>query len=116
MRLNTCLDVIVGSESGKDASRFDECVTALSENGMYVSTTKTRPRGAQLPITIFVGDSAVRVVGLVLYNFDRATSPLRTPGMGIKFVQIRPEDQELIRAFIEKQLTDDLPKNARRKP
>ncbi len=110
VRLNTCLDVIVGSESGTDASRFDECVTALSESGMYVSTAKTRAKGMQLPITIFLGDSVIKVVGMVLYSFDSTTSPLRKPGMGIKFVQIRPEDQALIRAFIEKQLTDDLPK------
>ncbi len=110
VRLNTCLDVIVGNESGVDASRFDECVTALSENGMYVSTTKTRAKGMLLPITIFLGNSAIKVDGVVLYSFDRSNGPLRTPGMGIKFVRIRPEDQALIRAFIETQLTDGLPK------
>ncbi len=113
VRLNTYLDVIVGNESGTDASRFDECVTALSENGMYVSTTKTRPKGLQLPITIFLGDSVIKVVGMVLYSFDSSKSPLRKPGMGIKFVTIRPDDQALIRAFIDKQLTDDLPKAPR---
>jgi CheY-like chemotaxis protein len=110
VRLNTCLDVIVGKESGTDASRFDECVTALSESGMYVSSAKTRPKGMQLPITIFLGNSIVKVVGMVLYSFDSSKSPLRKPGMGIKFIDIRPEDQALIRAFIDKQLTDDLPK------
>lgn len=109
VRLNTCLDVIVGSESGTDASRFDECVTALSESGMYVSTTKTRPKGIQLPITLFLGNAVIKIVGMVLYSFDRSTGPLRTPGMGIKFVRISPADQALIRAFIEKQLTDGLP-------
>ena len=110
VRLNTCLDVIVGDEVGSNASRFDECVTALSESGMYVSSAKTRAKGTQLPITIFLGDSVVKAVGVVLYTFDSSTSPLRKPGMGIKFVQIRPEDQTLIRAYIDKQLTDDLPK------
>jgi CheY-like chemotaxis protein len=118
VRLNTCLDVIVGNESGTDASRFDECVTALSESGMYVSTTKTRPKGMQLPITLFLGNAAIKGVGMVLYSFDRSTGPLRTPGMGIKFVRISPEDRALIRAFIEKQLTDGLPTapNAGRRP
>ncbi len=116
VRLNTCLDVIVGSESGTDASMLNDCVTALSENGMYVSTTQTRPKGMQLPITLFIGNSVIKVTGVVLYSFDRMTGPLRTPGMGIKFVNIRLEDQALIKAFIEKQLTDDLPKNAGRKP
>jgi hypothetical protein len=77
VRLNTCLDVIVGNESGTDASRFDECVTALSESGMYVSTTKARPKGLQLPITVFLGDSVIKVVGMVLYSFDSSKSPLR---------------------------------------
>jgi hypothetical protein len=77
---------------------------------MYVSTTKARPKGLQLPITVFLGDSVIKVVGMVLYSFDSSKSSLRKPGMGIKFVTIRPDDQALIRAFIDKQLTDDLPK------
>ncbi len=115
VRLNTCLDVIVGSESGTDSSMLNDCVTALSENGMYVSTTQTRPKGMQLPITLFLGNSVIKATGVVLYSFDRTTGPFRTPGMGIKFVHIRPEDQALIRTFIGRQLTDDLPKNAGRK-
>ncbi len=116
VRLNTCLDVIVGNEDGTNAAMLNDCVTALSENGMYVSTTRTRPKGVQLPITLFLGNAAVKIVGMVLYSFDRSTGPLRTPGMGIKFIRISPEDQTLIKAFIEKQLTDDLPKNTGRRP
>lgn len=109
IRLNTCLDVIVDDENGAKDASIEDCVTALSENGMYVSTTRTRPTGARVPITLFLGNATIRIEGMVLYSFGRSRGPLRTPGMGIKFVRIRPEDQALIKTFIEKQITSGLP-------
>ncbi len=108
IRLNTCLNVIVGDEKNAASSVIGDYVTALSENGMFVSTTNPKPTGLQLPITIFLEDAKIRVEGVVLYSFKRGEGPLRTPGMGIKFMQIKPEDQDLIRIFIRKEITKGL--------
>ncbi len=116
IRLNTCLEVIVGNEKEDEMASIDDCVMALSENGMYVNTTRTRPPGARVPITLFLGSAKIRIEGMVLYSFDsRSRGPLRTPGMGIKFVSIGPEDRALIKAFIKKQVTSGLPPGSDRR-
>jgi hypothetical protein len=50
----------------------------------------------------------IRVVEIVLRSYKSGEGPLRTPGMGIKFTQIKPEDQAMIRAFINRQPMQDL--------
>jgi CheY-like chemotaxis protein len=104
LRLNTCLSVVLGDEN---VLRSD-CVMALSENGIYVSTSTLWPVEAELPITIFLDTAKVRIQGTVLYSFDRGNGPLGTSGMGIKFMRIKPEDKNLINAFIKKELTHGL--------
>jgi CheY-like chemotaxis protein len=108
IRINTSMNVIVGDE--KEAAHFGtgDYVTALSEHGMYISTTKPRAMGLQIPITLLLEDAKIKVEGMVLYSFQRGEGPMKTPGMGIKFVRIAPEDQNLIRVFIKKEITKGL--------
>ena len=107
IRLNTCLNVIVGDE--KSASTvINDYITALSENGMFVSTSKPKPVGLQVPVTIFLDQMKIAAEGMVLYSFQRGEGPLKTPGMGIKFVRIRQEDQDIIRVFIKREITKGL--------
>jgi len=107
IRLSVCLSVIVDNEAAADGAPID-CLTALSENGMYVSTLNPRMAGTELPFSIFLQKNVIRVMGSVLHSYKSGEGPLRTPGMGIKFTQIKPEDQETIRAFINRQLMQDL--------
>ena len=46
---------------------------------------------------------------MVLYSFKRGEGPLRTPGMGIRFMRIDSKDQTRIRIFIRRELTKGLP-------
>jgi CheY-like chemotaxis protein len=108
VRLKICLDVLVGDDTATEGSPPHDFVTALSENGMYVSTQFPRKTGSVLPFTILLDKSKINVQGTVLYSFDRGKGPLRTSGMGIKFARIKPEDQAIIRALIKKSLTEDL--------
>ncbi len=108
IRLNTCLNVLVGEEKDAASSVIGDYVTALSEQGMFVSTSKPKPVGLSVPITIFLEESKIRVEGMVLYSFDRGKGPLKTPGMGIKFARINPEDQAVIRSFIKREITKGL--------
>lgn len=75
---------------------------------MYISTSHPRKVGTLLPVTILLKDARIKVEGSVLYSFEPGKGPLRTPGMGIKFDRIRPEDLTLIRTFIREQLTRDI--------
>lgn len=107
IRLNTYLNVIVGSDKDSDTV-IGDYVSALSEQGIYISTLKPKPVGLELPITIFLENRKIRVEGMVLYCFGRGKGPLTTPGMGIKFVRINPEDQQVIKSFIGRQVTKGL--------
>jgi len=107
IRLSTTLNVIVGDEKAAYPGS-GEYITALSENGMYISTSKPKPIGLSIPLTILLEDTRIKVEGIVLYSFDRDHGPLKTPGMGIKFVRIDSEDQAIIRSFIKREITKGL--------
>jgi len=108
VRLNSCFDVMVKDEASQESLSTNDCVTALSENGMYVSTQYPRKKGALLCFTIFLGKAKIDVQGTVLYSFERGKGPLGTSGMGIKFIRIKTEDRTIIRAYIKKALTEDI--------
>jgi Tfp pilus assembly protein PilZ len=108
IRLQTCLNVMVGEERSALTSVISDYITALSEQGMFVSTSQPKPVGLQIPITIFLEDAKIVVEGMVLYSFKREEGPLKTSGMGIKFVRIKPEDQRLIKVFVKKEITKGL--------
>jgi len=108
IRLATCLNVMLGEGRDAEESVIKNYITALSEQGMFVNTEKPQPVGLGLPITIFLETNRIRLEGMVLYSFDRGKGPLKTAGMGIKFVRIGSEDQDLIRQFIRRQITKGL--------
>ncbi len=107
IRLNTCLNVIVGNDENSN-NVIGDYVSALSENGIYISTSKPKPIGLELSITIFLEGTKIHVEGMILYSFERGKGPLKTPGMGIKFVRIKPEDQRMIKYFIGREITKGL--------
>lgn len=108
IRLQTRLNVKVGDEEITANSVIDDYITALSEQGMFISTLKPKPVGIQIPITIFFEESRIKVEGMVIYSFKREDGPLKTPGMGIKIVRIDPDDQRMIRTIITKEITKGL--------
>jgi hypothetical protein len=101
----------VDNQAAADGSPID-CLTAISENGMYISTLNPRMAGTEIPFSIFLQKYVIRVMGSVLHSYKSGEGPLRTPGMGIQFTQITPEDQATIRAFINRQLIQDLASEA----
>ena len=107
-RLNICVQVIVGDEKTAEVSLDGDCVTALSENGMYISTARPHVTGESLAITLFLGNAKIRGEGVVLYSFTGNKGPMGAPGIGIKFTRINAEDRNLIRAFVKKELTQDI--------
>ena len=107
IRLQTCLTVLLGDEEKQKSSMVD-CVTALSEDGMYISTSKPLAVGIRLPMTVFLGHAIIKVQGTVLYSLDVGRGPLHTSGMGIKFTHITSKDRLLIKEYIQKDLTQDI--------
>jgi len=85
-----------------------ECVTVLSEHGMYVRTLKPSPKGTRLTVQIPLNDQIVSVIAVVLYSHNFGEGPFGEPGMGLQFVQITPQDQERVRLFIRDMIMQGL--------
>jgi twitching motility two-component system response regulator PilH len=108
IRLSTSLNVMVGDDKAAELSVISDYITALSEQGMFINTSNPRPAGTEVPITILLEQHRVKVIGTVLYSFERGKGPLRTPGMGIRFISIKSEDQAVIKDFIHREITKGL--------
>jgi CheY-like chemotaxis protein/Tfp pilus assembly protein PilZ len=107
VRLTTGLDVVVGGGQMTGAVRTEK-ITAVSEHGVYVSTDDPLAYGTSVMLTFFLPNApgrSIRVEGTVLYCHRRGESR-KEPGMGLKFRQIGPEEQELITGFITEKMTE----------
>jgi CheY-like chemotaxis protein len=99
VRLATWLDVIINTPS---ESELGAKVTAISEHGMYVGTRNPLPMGTTAQFTVYLpklATSGIKVQGQVLYS--HANESAKSPGMGVKFLQVGPEVSALIREFVK---------------
>jgi len=108
IRFRTRLGVIAEAETATERTGYEECITYLSENGLYINTDHPQPPGTVLPIVFFLRNIKIRVEAIVLYSFTRKNRPYGEPGMGLKFLHISDEDKNLIRIFIIAQLTRNI--------
>ena len=84
----------------------------LSENGMFIRTTDTKPIDTRLPISITIKNRKVNINASVIYSYGFGDYPFKEPGMGLKFEKIGPEDKDVIRIFIVEQLEQGIVKEA----
>ncbi len=85
----------------------DSCIIDLSEHGMYVPTFKPYPRNRRITVRFHIKDRTISAEGSVLYSYT-SVGRHREPGIGLKFVNITPQDQEFIRRFIREEVTRDV--------
>ncbi len=85
-----------------------ECASVLSEHGVYVRMFKPYDRNEQLVVKMNMGDRIIEAEATVLYSHRFGEGPFATPGMGLKFVRIAPEDREFIRQFIHNEVMGDI--------
>lgn len=103
IRIATCLKAVQGDVEGAEGY-----ATELSERGMFFRTTVPQPVHAQLPVWIWTEDRQIQLDAKVIYRSLSDQGTFRGPGMGMMFVNIRPEDQTYLRTFIQKQLQDGM--------
>ena len=82
-----------------------ECVSVLSEHGMYIHTLRPHPPNALLAVQLDVQGRTIAADAVVLYTHQRGEGPSGEPGMGIKFARIAPRDREFLRMFIHSVIT-----------
>ena len=81
-----------------------ECVSDLSEHGMFVRRLQPCPSDTVVPVQFEIKDRSVTAEAQVLYCRTFGQIPFKEPGVGLKFVRIAPQDRIFIRAFIEEEL------------
>ncbi len=109
IRIDTSLRVEVSDETVRGKAVRTEEVTALSEGGLYIKTIIPAPVHTMLSLKIFIRDREIRTTASVQYSSAKTGGQHKVPGMGMKFVNIRPEDQAFVREFIRERIENGLP-------
>jgi CheY-like chemotaxis protein len=81
------------------------CNVDLSEDGMYVPTSQPLPRNRQITVQLQLNDRQIRAVGCVLFSRTTGSWASGRPGMGLKFIDMTPQDRAFIRDFIHNEIT-----------
>lgn len=111
LRLATALDVTVGDGRSPESGRND-LITAISERGMFVSTSVPLSLGMVLPFTFYLPNATgwpIRVEGQVLFSHF-GEHKKNIPGMAVKFLKIGDREQAFIREFINHELMEGIAK------
>ena len=100
IRISTALPAELDNGNGARAG----FVTVLSQYGMFFRTLDPLPVKAHAGVRISFGDRVTDLRAEVLYVVSFEEGPFCAPGMGMKFVDLAPEDGALIRFFIHEQV------------
>lgn len=95
----------IRSEFELDGERREVYVTSLSEGGAFLACGARIPVGARLSVRLSLPWSLGELEALaeVVYSLaaDERPTESSTEGVGVAFVDLRAEDRELIRRFVE---------------
>jgi len=98
IRIRVRFPIVVNGEA-LDCGEGD-CVSVLSEHGMYIRTRKPLPVNERANLLFVLAGRTMRISAAVLYSDQKGEGPYLEPGMGLKFVTIAPEDQTFLREHI----------------
>jgi len=85
-----------------------ECVTQLSEQGMYVRMRKPLSRSKKVSVGIGLGGRTISAEAEVLYHHRFEEAPFKDDGMALKFVTMAPDDRAFIQAYVRDAMTRGL--------
>jgi len=84
---------------------FRAYIANLGEGGLFIHTTKNLPVGSLLDLEFSLPDSnqAITTKGKVVWTRPQDMSTEKMPpGMGIQFIDMNPEDKELLKNYLAK--------------
>ena len=93
----------------------------VSAGGMYIKTKEPFPAGSEVEILLPLEDeSQVRLKGTVASEISPVSDMFgHPPGMGIEFKEVRDDERQILRDFVKRISTQDIPegqKESMRKP
>jgi CheY-like chemotaxis protein len=112
IRVRTRLPVVVDGrqlECGEG-----ECVSELSEYGMYIRTLHPCPLHKKVAARVTIHERTIEVEAEVLYCHHFGEGPYRQPGMGLKFIAAAPGDRDYLKAYIDEEITKGMPDRGER--
>ena len=81
------------------------CRVEISEQGMFVPVLKPYAKDDRVALRLQIADRTIDAECAVLYSGNAVAGLEKTPGIGLKFVNIMPQDQDVIRKFIRDEVT-----------
>ena len=100
VRITSAFRADVSGEHGS----VEGVVTNISETGIFFRTLDPHPVKNRLTVNFELKGRTITLEAEVVYNCIFDEGPFKEPGMGMKFVKIRPEDQAAIKVFIKEEL------------
>ncbi|HYA87759.1 MAG TPA: response regulator [Nitrospirota bacterium] len=85
-----------------------ECASVLSEHGIYVRTREPHSRNEHVTVEMSINGRVIPAEATVLYSHRHGDGPFAEAGMGLKFLNIAPEDQTFIRKFIREDVLKEV--------
>ena len=104
IRIATSVRANVSGELGM----AEGLVTVLSENGMFFRILDPYAIHSRLTINVEVKGRPMTLEAEVVYSCNFDEGPFKEPGMGLKFVKIKQEDQASIKAFILEEIAKNI--------
>ena len=104
VRIETCFLARLGGQAGGKRG----IITVLSEVGMFIQIDDPQPVNTRFPVSFEINSRTIELEAVVLYTYSLESSPLREPGMGMKFVKASAEDQAFIKAYILGHIEDGI--------
>ena len=74
----------------------------LSEGGLFIATHLVRPMGTEIEVSFKLPHVAepIKAIGIVRWTREYSETSDTSPGMGVRFERISPEQVEQIREFL----------------
>ncbi|PIR22811.1 MAG: hypothetical protein COV44_06540 [Deltaproteobacteria bacterium CG11_big_fil_rev_8_21_14_0_20_45_16] len=107
LRISTNIEVNL--KSGKDFEKV--YIKNISGGGVYVATKSLHPIGSLVSLNIHIADQkkVIDVQGCVSWLNPQGVDQL-PPGMGVRFIDLTPAQEELIRSLVRNRLEEELGK------
>jgi uncharacterized protein (TIGR02266 family) len=89
----------------KESDFYKSYIGNLAKGGLFVKTNKILPVNTllNLELTLPKAERAVHTTGKVIWNrAENISSEKMPPGMGIQFIDIDPEDERLLKNYMER--------------
>jgi len=108
IRIDVSLNVEVGDGVVSGRTARMETITTLSEGGLFIKTVAPESVHTIIPLKLYIRNREIKVTATVLYSLTNTGVQQKESGMGMRFLNIKPEDKAFVHDYIQEQITQNL--------